>query len=296
MRVVRSNSPEGGRIIASTQVKACWGWSALSLIGVASLPGLLIALVVSFAVSVRAAVWVGVPIVVVWGGYVLWRGRSPRLNWVLAASADRVCVRLFARRGRKQADVEEPEIIELEASEIASMSIHTIELFLHGPKPKVIEWLVIEPASTIKEAVSHHIRTLQCGMSPNTCGLPSVDADRQIYVGSEQGPLTIEWKWCRPALRTFLQHVSQQCPSIAIGPEKCSELDLNGTWNGWGEEPNAQQRLLLVQAVHLGFGRKCAQLLNLYRRRPFPTFQMAAAYLVKIEREEPETEHSVVSQ
>ncbi|MGA8086828.1 MAG: hypothetical protein WCA10_05940 [Terracidiphilus sp.] len=261
----------------------------------ASLPGLLIALLVGLMISFGAAVWVGVLIALLWNGYMLWRSRSPRLNWVIAVCAERVYVRLFAKRGRKQANVE-PEILVLESSEIASMSAHTIDLFLYGPKPKVVEWLVIEPASAVAEEVSDHIRPLKCGVSPNVCGIKPIDPDKQVFVGNEEGPLTIEWKWCRPALRTFLRRVAQQCPSILVGPEQCSELDLNGIWHGFREEPNAQQRRMLAQATRLGFGSKLVQLLSLYRFCTFPSYRKATAYLAEIEREETETEHAAVPQ
>ncbi len=255
------------------------------------MPGLLIALLVGLMISTRAAVWVGAPTVLLWNGYMLWRSRSPRLNWVIVVCAERVYVRLFAKRGRKHANVD-PEILVLESSEIASMSAHSIELFLHGPKPKVVEWLVIEPADIVAEAVSEHIRPLQCVMSPNICGIRPMDPDKQVYVSSEQGPLTIEWKWCRPTLRSFLKRVAQQCPSIVIGPELCSELDLNGIWHGIREEPNAEQRRMLVRAKRLGFGSKCVQLLSLHRFGTFPSLQKATAYMAEIERDEAETEQT----
>src|ERR1700740_633284 len=204
MKLVRADAPEVVHCVASAGALVCWGWSVLALVCVASVPGLLIALLVGLMVSVRAAVWGGAPIVLAWDAYMLRRGRSPRLNWVRAIGAERVYVRLFARRGRKQADVEEPEILVLEPSEIASMSAQTFELFLYGSTPKVIEWLVIRPADTVAENVSDHIRPLQCGTGPNMCGIKPIDPNKQVLVGNEKGPLTIEWKWCRPALQTFL--------------------------------------------------------------------------------------------
>lgn len=292
MNLVRSDSPEVIHCVASARALVCWGWSVLHVVCVASVPGLLIALLVDVIVSVRAAIWVGLPIVLGWNAYILWRGRSPRLNWVLAACGDRVYVRLFVRRVKGWPVVREPDVMVLEASEIAAISSHAVELFLYGPKPKVIEWLVIKPADSVAEAVSNHIRPLQYG-SPNICGIRPIDPGKQVYVGNEEGPLTIEWKWCRPGLRSFLQHVAQQCPAIAIGPESRSELDLNGVWHGLREEPNAQQRRLLVQAVHLGFGPECVKLLSLYRFCTFPSYQKATAYLTDIERGEAETTYAV---
>lgn len=271
---------------------ACWGWSALALVCIASALGLLIALSVSLIVSVRAAVWLGIPVFLALNAFLLWRGTSPRLNWVIAVCAERVCVRLFARRGRDQGDVCEPEIMLFEASEIASMSAHAVEVFLYGPKPKVIERLVIEPAEAVAEDVSDHIRRLRC--ASGQCGIRPIDPSKQVFVGNEEGPITIEWKWARPDLRMFLQHVARECPSVLIAPEQRSELDLNGIWHGFREEPNAEQRRMLVRAMRLGFGSRCVQLLSLYRFGTFPSLQKATAYLAEIEREEAGTERTTV--
>ena len=297
MKLVRADSAEVVHCGASANdVLACWGWSPLAIVCVSSVPGLLIALLVGLMVSVKAAAWGVIPIVLVWDGYMLWRGRSPRLNWVLAACAGRVFVRLFQSRVRGRPVVREPNVLILDASDISSISAHTVKLFLYGPNPKVIEWLVIEPAGAVAEAVSDHIRPLQRGTIPNACGIRPVDPNKQVFVGNEEGPLTIEWKWCRPALRTFLQRVAQQCPSIVIGIERRTEVDLNGIWHGTREEPNADQRRLLVRAARLGFGRKCAELLSLYRFGTFPSLQRATQYLAVIERAEAETQHSAVSE
>ena len=249
----------------------------------ASLWSVLIAFAVGLLLSVRAAVWIGVPALLTLNIFLLWRGRSPRLNWVIAAGAERVYLRLFARRGRNKGDVDEPEVMVFEASEIASMSAKSIDVFLYGPKPKVVEWLVIEPAETIAEDVSDHIRPLQCGMRPNLCGIKPIDPRKQVFVGNEEGPLTIEWKWCRPALRSFLQQVSPQCPSIFIAPEQRSELDLNGIWHGFKVQPHSDQRRLLAQAMRLGFAGKCKWLLIRYK---YMTNREAAACLAEIEQEE----------
>jgi hypothetical protein len=62
-------------------------------------------------------------------------------------------------------------------------------------------------------------------------------------------------------------------------------LDLNGVWHGPRGGPDAQQRLMLVQAIRLGFGCECAELLSLYRRIPR---REVSAYMAEIEREEAE--------
>ena len=65
--------------------------------------------------------------------------------------ADRLYVRHFAWRRGDHDDVHDPDVLMFEASGIASMSIRTLEVFLYGPKPKIVEWLVIEPAQAVAE-------------------------------------------------------------------------------------------------------------------------------------------------
>lgn len=284
MKLVRSDSPEVARAIASTGAIACWG-TALAPVLIATLSSLLIALPLSVIFSIRAAVLIAVPVFLALVVFLLWRGRTPRLNWVVAVCDNCLYVRLFARRRKNQIDVEEPEIMVLEPAEIASMSAHTVELFLYGAKPKVVEWLLIKPAEVVAENVSDHIRPLQCA-GPNLCGIRPTDPGKQVFVGNREGPLTFEWTWCRPALRRFLQQVAKHCPFVVIGPEERSELDLNGIWNGLREKPNAQQRRMLVHATCLGFGRKCVELLSRHRAM---TRREAAAYLAEIEQEDTRT-------
>jgi hypothetical protein len=192
--------------------------------------------------------------------------------------ADRLYVRLFAWRSGGHSDVHDQDVLVLEAPEIASMSIRTVEVFLYGPKPKFVEWLVIEPAQTVAEDVSSHIRPLLTLTGP----------DKAVLVAHEGGRLTIEWKWWRPALRVFLQEIVRECPSVVIGREERSELDLNAIWSGIWRKPDAQQRQMLVQAKRLGFGCECAGLLSRHR---YISLQKAAAYLAEIEQEEAETGH-----
>ncbi|MGB6690277.1 MAG: hypothetical protein WBE76_20785 [Terracidiphilus sp.] len=278
MKLVRSDSPEVANCIAASGTLACWGWSAPALvytICIASVPGLLITIIASQIVSVRTATWLGVLVVLALNGYLFWRGWSPRLNWVIAGCADQVFVRLFVRRGRGKGDLNEPDVLMLEASEIASMSIKTVEVFLYGPKPKIVEWLAIEPSHVVVEGFSNQIRGL---LNPDNPG-------KQVYVANEEARLTMKWEWCRPDLRTFLQEVARECPSVLIAPEEHSELDLNRIWNRVVSSPDAQERRMLVEAKRLGFGCECVGLLN---RHQYILHLKAAEYLAEIEREEAE--------
>jgi hypothetical protein len=160
------------------------------------------------------------------------------------------------------------------------MSTRTLEVFLSGPTPRIVEWLVIEPSQAVAGNVSDHIRPLLCDIRP-------LDPSKQTHVANEEGLLTIEWKSCRPSLRVFVQEVTRELPSIVIAHEERSELDLNGIWNGISRNLSAQQRQMLIQAKRLGFGCECAGLLS---RHKYISPQKATAYLSEIEREEARTE------
>jgi len=281
MKVVRSDTPEVARCIASGGTRASRHWPALAYGSQLNIIILLIAVTVSVSVSVRAAAWLGVPVFLVWNVYVLWYTKSSRLNWCIAFCPERVYLRLFMMRGGARYRANGPDVFVLEASEIASMSIRTVEVFLYGPKPKSIECLVIKPSQTVAEDVSNHIRPL----------LRSLNANKVILVVNEEECLTIGSKWCHPALRGLLQQIARECPSVVIGCEEHSELDLNGIWHGARENPDAQQRRMLLQAKRLGFGSDCAWLLSVYRRM---SLWESNAYMAEIEQEEAGTENATV--
>ena len=273
MKVVRSDTPEVARCIASGGTRASRHWPALAYGSQQNIIILLIAVIVSFSVSVRAAVWLGLSALLVWNAYVLWWTKSSRLNWCIAVCPERVYLRLFMMRGGARHCADSPDVVVLAASEIASMSIRTVEVFLYGPKPKSVECLVIEPAHAVAEGVSNHIRPL----------LRPLDAGKVILVANEEGRLAIGSKWCHPPLRGLLQQIVRECPSVVIGCEEHSELDLNGIWHGTRESPDAQQRRMLLQAKRLGFGSDCAWLLSVYRRMsPWES----DAFMAEIEQEE----------
>jgi len=272
MKLVRSDSPEVVRNIASAGAWASRNWYTLGTAYAANVLAILIALTVSLSVSVRAAAWVTVPVLLSLNGYVLWRTKASHRRWVLVGCANRLYLRLFAWCRGDHGDDHDPDVLVLEVSEITSMSIKTVEVFVYGPKPEFSEWLVIEPAQAVGDDISRHIRPL----------LTATDPDKAVLVAYDEGRITIEWKWWRPALRVFLQQVVQECPSVVIAAEERSELDLNGIWTG-SLEPNAHQRQMLGKATRLGFGCECAQRISQYKHM---SFRKASAYLAEIEREE----------
>jgi hypothetical protein len=274
MKPIRSDSQEVSHCIASAGACAIRNWYTLGFACAISVFALLITLGVSLIVSVREVAWLGVPFFLILHAFLFWRGRSRRMNWVLAACAGRVFVRLFGERRKGQPDTQEPDVIMFEASEIASMSARTLEVFLYGPEPKLLEWLVIEPIQPVVKRLSDH-EPLR--------GMRTPDLGMRVQWIDEEARLAIGWKKCHPALPMFLQRVVRECPSIVIAHKQRSELDLNGIWHGLSMNFDAQQRQMIVQAKRLGFGRRLAWLLGMYKSI---SPQQAAAYLNELEQEE----------
>lgn len=282
MKLVRSNAPEVARCVASAGALANW-WSAAVLAYLAAAWGVLIALAVSLTLPARVAGWVGVPAFAALSAYLLWRGRSPRRNWEVAACAGQVYIRLSVTHRKGRGNGNEPDVLALEASEIASMSIRRREVLLRGPRPKILEWLVIELAQEVAEDIASRLRPLLTPANPG----------KALLVAIEDGRLTMKWECFRPPLPLFLQQVARECASLVIGQENRSELDLNGIWNRLSLRLslNAQQRHMLVQASQLGFRSRCVLLLSRYSLRTFPE---ARRYLAEIEKEETGTGQTAV--
>lgn len=285
MKLIRSDSPELARSIASSATRASRKPGTIFLGSIANILGLLIALTVGRIVSAQAAIVICVPVFLGLNGYVLWRAISSRWRWVIAGCDKRVYIRLFAWPGRNQGDVPEPDILEFEASEIASMSVRTVEVFLNGPKPKIAEWLAIEPSEVVAQDISCHVLPL----------LRRLDPSKAMLVNDEEGSLTIEWRWWSPALLVFLQQMVREFPSIVIGPEIRSELDLNEMWRGLARNPNkdlsAEERQKLVQAICFGFGCNLTTMLGRYKHI---SFRKASAYLAELLQEEAGRSQSTV--
>lgn len=283
MKLVRSDSPEVARCIDSASVRASRRWPSFAYALPFDLLILLLFIVMSLLVSVRSAAWLGIFFFLTWNAYVLWLTKSSRRNWCAAVCAGRVYVRLYMTRETARDDVNEPDVVVFEASEIASMSIRTVEAYLYGPKPKVADCLVIEPA--VAGSVPSRIPSFPGYCETlGSCGEPRSNC--LVRVTNEDGRLVIAWRRCHPDVRGFVRKVVRECPSVVVGPKERCELDLNGIWHGYREmNLNEQQRHLLIQAKRFGFGPDCAWLLTLHKDVSSPDVR---ACLAQIEQEEAE--------
>jgi hypothetical protein len=287
MKLVRSDSPEVARCTDSTNVRASRYWPAFAYGIPFDLIILFLFIVMSLLVSVRSAAWLGMFFFLIWNAYVLWLTKSSRRNWCAAVCSGQVYLRLYMTRETAPEGIDEPDVIVFETSEIASISIRTVEAYLYGPKPKIAECLVIELAPVVAESVPAHIPSFpQYCEAMGCCGEPVSN-----YLGcvtNEDGRLAISWRQCHPNLRVFVRQVVRECPTIVIGPEERSELDLNSIWHGIRlNDLDAQQRRSLLQAKRLGFDSDFTWRLSIYKQI---SSQEVQAYLAELEREEAGTE------
>ena len=74
-----------------------------------------------------------------------WRVVFGYQSWVFLGGEERFYTRVFRPLRVRAGQPPEAGIIALDASEVDSISVNTREVFVHGPTPKIYEWLVIEP-------------------------------------------------------------------------------------------------------------------------------------------------------
>jgi hypothetical protein len=283
MRLVRSDSPEVVRCTESANVLASRRWPALAYGLPFGLTILFISIVLTLLDSAQSTAWLGMFFFLTWSTYVLWLTKSSRRNWCAAVCAGQVYLRPSMTRGTAPNGIGEPDVFVFEASEITSISIRTVEAYLYGPKPKLAECLVIELGPTVAESVHAHIPSpLRYCETLGCCGEPGSNyLARATY---EDGRLAMSWRQCHPNVRVFVRQVVQECPSLSIGPEERSELDLNSIWGGVRlNDLDVQQRRSLLQAKRLGFDSDFAWRLSIYKQI---SSQEAQAYLAELEQEE----------
>lgn len=286
MKLIRSDSPEEVRTLAAARTDASRKLPILLLSFLPSLVILFIALVGGLIVSWRAAVWTCAPVFLAWNFWALWRARSPRISWVIKGNAEQVYIRMYVGFGKAWRRLDTPDVIVLEAAEIASVSFRTTEVYLYGPKPENVGWLLIEPTPAVADDFSRHVRPLLGDMRRG-------DLSERVRWDDDEKRLFVGWKYCVPALPELLKHVTKEYPSIIIGAEEHTELDLNGIWHGNRDFPTPEQRSLLGKALRLGFGCDLLGELGLRRRM---SRRNAAALLSEIAREEDEKEEATVPQ
>ncbi len=169
-------------------------------------------------------------------------------------------------------------MIALDVGEVLSVGIQTRTIFVHGPKPKIVEWLVVEPQPRAQIFVTAQFNHLSPPIG--TC-----DPYREWFAGSVDGILRIPWQSYRPALRAFANQIELHFPKLTESEVTLPELDLISAVNA--REP--ERRRLLAEAKRLGYGADCIRALwmnsvgsSLYTRR---SLKESAEYMSNIEAE-----------
>jgi hypothetical protein len=234
VRLLNSDSAEVLSCLAYSDclcVRRPWSYLPFAVLG---------SVAIFFLTSVlRASGWeyairLGGALLIAFNGLLCWRAIFNTGNWIIAVRDDRLYFRLFAAFLSKSKSVE-PSVMELDVVEIASISIRAVDAFYLGPKPHILEWLVVEPNENAKVQMAQHYGRV----SPpaNAC-----DTLRQWFTGWQEKEQALSTRWFyKPPLRTFLR----------------SELDLMQ----FSKKSREEQARLVAQAMRLGLRSACEHVL-----------------------------------
>jgi len=245
VKLLRSTSPEIARCFASGHYLLVRR-PVPAFHGLAGNLGILALTFTARAANLAHALILGAGLLAAWNLILLWRGVLGRQSWVLLSSDGRFYIRLFSPLGRGAYKSSESEVIMLDLEEVASVQIQTRKLFVYGPKPKLTEWLVIEPKPAVRSLVADEFQRLAPPAA--TC-----DPRREWFSGSKDGIIWIPWQSYRPALRELVRQIELHFPNLTRSELKLPDLDLINASNM--AEPERGQ--LLAKAKRMGHGADC---------------------------------------
>jgi hypothetical protein len=250
VRLLNSDSAEVLSCLAYSDclcVRRPWSYLPFAVLG---------SLAIFFLTSIlRASGWeyatrLGGALLIAFNGFLCWRAIFNTGNWIIAVRDDRLYFRLFAAFLSKSKSVE-PSVMELDVVEIASISIRAVDAFYLGPKPHILEWLVVEPNENAKVQMAQHYGRV----SPpaNAC-----DTHRQWFTGWQEKEQALSTRWFyKPPLRTFLELMPAPFAHLKIAEERRSELDLMQ----FSKKSREEQARLVAQAMRLGLRSACEHVL-----------------------------------
>jgi hypothetical protein len=217
-------------------------------------------------------------LLVAWNGMRLARATLSRRHWMVAASAERFYVRLFRPIGPGWRKNIEADVMALDMAELAAIQIRTTDVFVHGPKPKIYQWLVLEPVHGVRPSIADwfehqgpfppEVRPSAADqfedLGPRSPGVYPVPAAnrfyRQWFTRCEGGTVAVPWHRYRPGLEKFLRQIALWLPNLTIRPEAHTELDLIS----FVSKREPERRRLLAQAKRMGFSNDCVHALYSY--------------------------------
>jgi hypothetical protein len=208
--------------------------------------------------AIQRLIWadamkVGLGLMLVWNGYLLWRVLSSERTWVLAADTERFYLRMSAPFSGRLSAYTDADVMVLDASEVASVGIRSFDVFVSGPKPQVREFLVVTPEAGVRASVAEPLDRLY---PPGAVPVPFVDRFARYY----DGDVWVPWTTYTPALRVLISQIQSRFPGLTIARETRSELDLIS----YVSKREPERRRLLAQAKRMGFGRECMWALRSY--------------------------------
>ncbi len=270
MRLLRSDSSDVARVLASRDcilVRRRLYDFPTALLGNAIILVLLAGARV--AIATLPVLRIGLSLLLLWNLMLAVRTKLGKTNWVVAVSGKVFLLKLFVPRGPGGVATADLNVMEMHQEEIASLSFLTTDLMWPGTSPSVIQWLVVEPSSTSREAFEDCARPL----FPSSWGC---DPHREWFAGWKDMKVFVRWELFQPDLPHFWTLIRLQKPNYSIAEGQRSSLDLRTFWS----KPEEEQSELLRSAKRLGFGPTCILILKRYRH-------MSAAeslrYLAKIE-------------
>lgn len=277
MKIVTSDSPEVAHCLASTDsVRAYRPYGDFEEGVTFAINAATVLLIVAFwTLGWKLVAKLGVAVLLGRICILLWRGVVSRRHWIVIGCAERFYFQLFRPFGARGLALE-PNVMELDVSELTAVSLQRVEIFIEGPKPHVAESLVVELEPKTQLAITEQFERLS---PPRTSRFDLIER-RKWFIRWAGGALRIRWKWLGPDLRKFLGEVGRRYPKLTVG-ESRSELDLVR----FGRMPEAEQRKLLVQVARLGFRSDCISVLmnNRYKRM---SMVEAVRYMAEIDNEE----------
>lgn len=118
--------------------------------------------VLANSVDIPHALALGVALLIVWNLILRWRAAFGYQSWVLLGCEERFYIRVFRLVSPQAGQPPQAGVIALDVSEVDSISVQTREVFVHGPKPRIYEWLAIDPKPEARSFLAGQGELLFC--------------------------------------------------------------------------------------------------------------------------------------
>ncbi len=224
-------------------------------------------------------------LLLIWNGVLLWRATFNRRLWLLAVCEGRFYIRLFNPVGPRSGPDTEAKVMALDLAEVDGIQVRIADMFIHGPKPKVYEWLVIEPKRELWASAADHFERLG-QPAPGFCPVAhGIGPYGEWFAGWWNERVSVRWLGYRPTSKEYVRRIAARYPNLTVQPETHRELDLVSMVSK--REP--ERRRLLAQAKKNGFNNECVWALFMYTGHTLyhrtKSLKQAQEYMATIDEE-----------